>query len=103
MARWSSLGLLRRKPRPGARRRRGQDVECQGELPLAVPKSGALSGLRYSLMMLAALATGTTRASPRKRDEASSKSKHDDGSSRTSHNPHTRTAVGQSTPPLFFG
>jgi hypothetical protein len=42
-----------------------------------------------------ALATGTARALPRKRDEASSKSKHDDGSSRTSHNPHTRTTVGQ--------
>ena len=56
------------------------------------PKSGALPGLRYSLtMVVAALATGTTHASPRKRDEASSESKHDDGSSRTSDNPHTRT------------
>jgi hypothetical protein len=42
-----------------------------------------------------ALATRTARASPHKRNEASSKSKYDDGSSRTSHNAHTRTAVGQ--------
>src|SRR5690349_11812484 len=40
-----------------------------------------------------ALATGTARASPRQRDETSSKAKHNDGSSRTSRNPHTRTAV----------
>jgi hypothetical protein len=41
------------------------------------------------------LATGTARTSPRKRNESSSESKHDDRSPRTSHNPHTRTAVGQ--------
>ena len=49
-----------------------------------------------------ALATRAARASPRKRDEASSKSKHDDGSSRTSRNPPTRTAVGQSTTTSFL-
>ena len=45
--------------------------------------------------VVAALATGTARASPRKLDEASSKSKHDDGSSRTSHDSYTRSTVGQ--------
>ena len=49
-----------------------------------------------------ALATGMARASPRKRDEASSKSKHDNGSSRTSHNPHTRSAVGQYSTTSFL-
>ena len=49
-----------------------------------------------------ALATRTARASPRKRDEASSESKHDDRSPRTSHNPHTRTAVGESTTTSFL-
>ncbi len=48
------------------------------------PKPRALTRLRYSPNMVAALATGTARAMPRKRDEASSESKHDDGSPRTS-------------------
>jgi len=52
--------------------------------------------------VMVALATGTARASPRKRDETSSKAKHNDGSPRTSHNPHARTAVGQSTTSSFL-
>ena len=69
--------------------REDSNLRPRGSKPLT------LTRLRYSpKKLVAALATGTTRTSPRKRDEASSKSKHDDGSSRTSHNPHTRTAVG---------
>ena len=46
-----------------------------------------------------ALATGTARTSPRKRNEASSKSKYDDGSS---NDPYACAAVGQSTTSSFL-
>ena len=49
-----------------------------------------------------ALATGTARTSQCEQNESSSESKDDDGSSRTSHNPHTRSAVGQYSTTSFL-
>ena len=54
-----------------------------------------LTRLRYSPMVVAALATGTTRAATRERNKSSSESKRDDGSPRSSHDTHLRTTVDQ--------
>ena len=76
--------------------REDSNLRPRGSKPLT------LTRLRYSPMVVARLATGLTRTSPRERNESPSKSKHNDGSSRTSHNPHLRTAVGQWTTTSFL-